>query len=99
MNISFKRLIFSRGPGTDMLTHLLICEHKTAYASEEEARANTVKSLDDTPSKPVDEPMPVDNVSRIILQNWNAYLQQRAQLQTVYLLKCTTKVNPQLSTN
>ncbi|XP_053603160.1 uncharacterized protein row [Plodia interpunctella] len=28
--------------GTDMLTHLLICEHKTAYSSELEARANTV---------------------------------------------------------
>ncbi|XP_059058166.1 uncharacterized protein LOC131851662 [Achroia grisella] len=28
--------------GTDMLTHLLMCAHKTAYSSEEEARANTV---------------------------------------------------------
>lgn len=28
--------------GTDMLTHLLMCDHKSAYASEEDARANTV---------------------------------------------------------
>lgn len=28
--------------GTDMLTHLLMCERKSAYSSEEEARANTV---------------------------------------------------------
>lgn len=49
--------------GTDMLTHLLMCEHKSAYNSEEEARANTVRSGDDTPvtftSKPVEESVPV----------------------------------------
>lgn len=40
---------------TDMLTHLLACEHKTAYSSEEEARANIVRA--DEP-KPPEEPQP-----------------------------------------
>ncbi|XP_013135925.1 PREDICTED: uncharacterized protein LOC106101297 [Papilio polytes] len=30
--------------GTDMLTHLLMCERKTAYSSEEEARAHLVNA-------------------------------------------------------
>lgn len=30
----------STSVGTDMLTHLLVTRHSTAYASEEEARAN-----------------------------------------------------------
>lgn len=38
-----------------MLTHLLACEHKTAYSSEEEARANIVRA--DEP-KPPEEPQP-----------------------------------------
>ncbi|XP_075992723.1 zinc finger domain-containing protein relative of woc [Anticarsia gemmatalis] len=51
--------------GTDMLTHLLMCEHKSAYRSEEEARNNTVRSADDPPalpaiSKPVEETPAVD---------------------------------------
>ncbi|KAG6441174.1 hypothetical protein O3G_MSEX001671 [Manduca sexta] len=45
--------------GTDMLTHLLSCEHKTAYSSEEEARANTVRSAEEiTNGKPVEETAP-----------------------------------------
>ncbi|XP_047041797.1 uncharacterized protein LOC124645876 isoform X1 [Helicoverpa zea] len=56
--------------GTDMLTHLLMCDHKSAYASEEDARANTigagddataVKPVEDTPA-PVDTQQPVDSV-------------------------------------
>ncbi|XP_049884360.1 uncharacterized protein LOC126379564 [Pectinophora gossypiella] len=34
---------YSTHIGTDMLSHLLVCDHKSAYPSEEEARANTVK--------------------------------------------------------
>ncbi|RVE46207.1 hypothetical protein evm_009165 [Chilo suppressalis] len=53
--------------GTDMLTHLLMCEHKSAYATEEDARANTVgagpddnshKLADDAPPEPVQESVP-----------------------------------------
>lgn len=48
-------------PGTDMLTHLLMCEHKTAYSCEEDARANV---LQEQSSKPVEEPLlQLDNVS------------------------------------
>uniref|UniRef100_A0A2A4ISP2 Uncharacterized protein n=1 Tax=Heliothis virescens TaxID=7102 RepID=A0A2A4ISP2_HELVI len=53
-----------------MLTHLLMCDHKSAYASEEDARANTIGSGEDTTAaKPVedtppavDNQQPVDNV-------------------------------------
>ncbi|CAB3230420.1 unnamed protein product [Arctia plantaginis] len=60
--------------GTDMLTHLLMCDHKSAYSSEEEARANTVRSGEDPPvnlpSKTVEETPPavepaVENVPAI----------------------------------
>lgn len=48
--------------GTDMLTHLLMCDHKSAYASEEDARANTIGSGEELPavslSKPVEETPP-----------------------------------------
>ncbi|KAH9633591.1 hypothetical protein HF086_016325, partial [Spodoptera exigua] len=60
--------------GTDMLTHLLMCDHKSAYASEEDARANIVGS-EDVPMvnipKPVEETppavdtQPVDSVAAI----------------------------------
>ncbi|CAH0748655.1 unnamed protein product [Diatraea saccharalis] len=43
--------------GTDMLTHLLICEHKSAYASEEDARANTV-GADEQITKTTDDSQP-----------------------------------------
>lgn len=51
-----------------MLTHLLMCEHKTAYSSEEEARANTVRNGEDPPTcpskAPVEDTTPaVDTVS------------------------------------
>ncbi|KAF9415116.1 hypothetical protein HW555_007150 [Spodoptera exigua] len=59
---------------TDMLTHLLMCDHKSAYASEEDARANIVGS-EDVPMvnipKPVEETppavdtQPVDSVAAI----------------------------------
>ncbi|XP_013182872.2 uncharacterized protein LOC106129002 [Amyelois transitella] len=52
--------------GTDMLTHLLICEHKTAYSSEQEARNNTVQAEEPAAAnnKPEDvtNEQPVDNV-------------------------------------
>lgn len=40
--------------GTDMLTHLLSCEHKTAYISEDAAKLNTVR--DDAFAPRLDEP-------------------------------------------
>ncbi|KPJ07128.1 hypothetical protein RR48_07975 [Papilio machaon] len=42
--------------GTDMLTHLLMCERKTAYSSEEEARANILNAEENAhkPSAPAD---------------------------------------------
>lgn len=54
-----------------MLTHLLMCEHKSAYSSEEEARANTVRSGEDPPSsfpsKPVEETPPAVEPVRILI--------------------------------
>lgn len=51
-----------------MLTHLLECEHKTAYSSEEEARANTVRSVNQPSlvqetTKVTEETPPADTVS------------------------------------
>lgn len=48
--------------GTDMLSHLLVCERKTAYSSEEEARANIANSEDSLAPKPAQEPT-VETVS------------------------------------
>ncbi|KPI94566.1 Pogo transposable element with ZNF domain [Papilio xuthus] len=47
---------YSTHIGTDMLTHLLMCERKTAYSSEEEARANIVNAEEQThkPAPPAD---------------------------------------------
>ena len=39
-----------------MLTHLLMCDHKSAYASEEDARANTVGSGEDLPAVTLGKP-------------------------------------------
>ncbi|KPJ21093.1 hypothetical protein RR48_00189 [Papilio machaon] len=50
--------------GTDMLTHLLMCERKTAYSSEEEARANIVNAEENAHklTAPADN-SPLDTVS------------------------------------
>ncbi|XP_052758574.1 uncharacterized protein LOC113516907 [Galleria mellonella] len=42
--------------GTDMLTHLLSCGHKTAYGSQEDARSNTRGAAADPPSPPAAPP-------------------------------------------
>ncbi|CAH2067484.1 unnamed protein product, partial [Iphiclides podalirius] len=47
--------------GTDMLSHLLVCERKTAYSSEEEARANIANSDESNSNKASQEPAPVEN--------------------------------------
>ncbi|KAL4712994.1 hypothetical protein ACJJTC_012064 [Scirpophaga incertulas] len=47
---------YSTPVGTDMLTHLLMCEHKSAYPSEEEARANVVGAEDAAAAKPPEDP-------------------------------------------
>ncbi|XP_068621095.1 uncharacterized protein row [Battus philenor] len=54
--------------GTDMLTHLLACERKTAYSSEEEARANVANSEESMAPKPAPEPAPADTT----VENINA---------------------------
>ncbi|XP_050362012.1 uncharacterized protein LOC126781199 [Nymphalis io] len=52
--------------GTDMLTHLLVTHHTSAYTSEEDARANTVRDESYAP-KATEEPVepPVENLPAI----------------------------------
>ncbi|XP_072937129.1 uncharacterized protein row isoform X2 [Epargyreus clarus] len=58
---------FATKIGTDILTHLLLTKHTSAYESEEGARANIVRDDDEPPARQEDTPSdtPVENLPAI----------------------------------